>query len=203
MVSKPTPGRVPMRTMLAVVLLLSGAGACTTPPAPGPTPPRAASPETASLLRRVAEAADGFRDGIPRYVVASQVHPHNVLGAFLSRAQADDSLASVRASDPARYSSYEVFGPYAAVDDPPMVAADTSEEVLEVVVKYRGGKTTTYRGDEVDAIFWGLPAFDKFIAPYLTAVSGVRYAAEQRELYRVRRSPLVHSTAAAHYRTSF
>jgi hypothetical protein len=203
MIGKPTPREVPMRTMLAIVLLLSGVGACGTTPKPGPTLPLATSPETASLLRRVAEAADGFRDGIPRYVVANQVHPHNVLGVFLTRAQADDSLASVRASDPARYASYDVFGPYRAVEEPPMVEADTTEEVLEVVVKYRGGKTTTYKGDEVDAIFWGLPAFDKFVAPYLTGVSGVRYAAEQRELYRVRRSPLVHSTAAAHYRTSF
>lgn len=192
-----------MRTMLAVVLLLSGVGACTPAPTSGPTPVAAAAPATASLLRRVAEAADGFRDGIPRYVVANQVHPHNVLGAFLTRAQADDSLASVRASDPGRYASYEVFGPYTAVEDPPMVAADTTEEVLEVVVTYRGGRTSRYKGDEVDAIFWGLPAFDKFVAPYLTSVSGVRYAAEQRELYRVRRSPLVHSTAATHYRTSF
>lgn len=192
-----------MRTMLAVVLLLSGVGACATTRPPEPPLPRAASPETASLLRRVAEAADGFRDGIPRYVVANQVHPHNVLGVFLKREQADDSLAKARKSDPARYASYDVFGPYRAVEDPPMVEADTTEEVLEVVVKYRGGKTTTYRGDKVDAIFWGLPAFDKFVAPYLTEVSGVRYAAEQRELYRVRRSELVHSTAVAHYRTSF
>jgi hypothetical protein len=202
MIGKPTPREVPMRTMLAVVLLLSGVGACKTP-TPGPTLPVATSPETASLLRRVAEAADGFRDGIPRYVVANQVHPHKVLGVFLKLEQARDTLAQLRASDPASYASYEVFGPYRAVEDPPMVEADTTEEVLEVVVKYRGGKTTTYRGDEVDAIFWGLPAFDKFVAPYLTGVSGVRYAAEQRELYRIRKSPLVHSTAVGHYRTSF
>jgi hypothetical protein len=203
MIGKPIPREVPMRTMLAVVLLLSGAGACATTPPPPPPPPSATSPETASLLRRVAEAADGFRDGIPRYVVANQVHPHKVLGVFLKLEEARDTLAQLRTSDPASYASYEVFGPYRAVEDPPMVEADTTEEVLEVVVKYRGGKTTTYGGDEVDAIFWGLPAFDKFVAPYLTGVSGVRYAAEQRELYRIRKSELVHSTAVGHYRTSF
>lgn len=194
-----------MRTMLAVVLLLGGTVSCRTSPSTQPSPqpspqpaPQSASAEPASLLRRVAEAADGYRDGTDRYVVADRNFPHHVLGAFLTREEADSTVAKARSDT----TNYDVFGPFRTTEEPPAVVVE-SEEVAFVTVTTKDGKEERYDGEKVDAIFWGLTAFDKFIAPYLTVVSGVKYAAEQRELYRVRKSPLVHSTAADHYRTSF
>jgi hypothetical protein len=77
------------------------------------------------------------------------------------------------------------------------------EEIVSVTVTTKGGKVTKYSADSVDALFWSLAAFDKFVAPYLASVSGVQYAAEQRELYRRGKSLLAHSYEVPHYRTSF
>jgi len=196
-----------MRTMLAVVLLLSGTLSCATSPSPQPAPqpspepsPPSATAEPASLLRRIAEAADGYRDGTDRYVVADRKFPHHVRGAFLTRAEADSTVAKAKSESDT--TDYDVFGPFRTTEDPPAVIID-SEEVAFVTVTTKDGKTKQYDGKEYDAIFWGLTAFDKFVAPYLTVVSGVKYAADQRELYRIHKSPLVHSTEATHYRTSF
>ncbi len=196
-----------MRTAVAIVLWLGGIAACAGNPSPeqkSPLPPpsplaQGAEPEPASLLRRVAEAADGYRDGKDKYVLADRKFPHPVLGVFDSLTQAQDSLSR---SKPTEGSEYKVYGPFRTTEDPPAVIVD-SEEVAFVTVTTKGGKTKQYDGKEYDAIFWGLTAFDKFVAPYLTVVSGVKYAADQRELYRIHKSPLVHSTEATHYRTSF
>jgi len=198
-----------MRTVLAVALLLSGAAACK-PPAQGVTPPdspgtislpvSANSPEdttrlSASLLRRLGEAADGYRDGADQYVVAAREFPHKVAGAFQTRAEAD-AIAAARSSDSVHYG---VFGPYRTMPDS---LATGPEDVVSVTVKTKNGKETTYSADSVDALFWSLAAFDKFIAPNLTAVAGPLYAAEQRERYRRGTSPLAHSVAIPHYRGS-
>jgi hypothetical protein len=197
-----------MKTVLAVALLLNGAAACTsgqdgttrtdssavTSPI-SETLPADTTRLSATLLRRLGEAADGFRDGADRYVVATREFPHKVAGAFLTRAEAD-AVAEVRSSVSLHYG---VFGPYRTMPDS---LAEGPEDVLYVTVKTRGGKETRYYADSVDALFWSLSAFDKFIAPNLTAVSGPLYAAEQRELYRRGRSPLTHSSAIPHYRGS-
>ncbi len=190
-----------MRTLVAVVLCLGSVAACGLAGcAGGPPsqPPASAMAEPASLLRRVAEAADGFRDGLDKYVVADRKFPHKVLGVFATQAEADDSLARAATAEG---SDYERFGPFRTTEEPAYVE-DSAEEVLEVIVVTRGGQKR-YDAKQIDALFWGLPAFDKFIAPNLTVVGGVRYAAEQRELYRQGRSPLAHSYAIPHYRSSF
>jgi hypothetical protein len=132
----------------------------------------------ATLLRRLAEAADGYRDGRDKFVVAAQVFPHKVAGVFSTREEAD-RVARDSARSPDRYA---VFGPYRTPPD-----MDVSPEVNDVdsVVTYLKDKTTrTYDGDEYDALFWSLPAFDKFVAPYLTFVAGADHAQRQREAYK-------------------
>ncbi|MEO6057404.1 MAG: hypothetical protein ABIQ49_11235 [Gemmatimonadales bacterium] len=192
-----------MQTRLAVTLLIGAVAGCaggttSSPIPPAPGPPTATSVPAAvpaSLLRRVAEAADGLRDGNEWYVVADRAFPHAILGVFPTSAAAVDSVARAAGTE------WEVFGPFKTTENPPYEAAHADDVIEVIVVTSQGQKH--YDGTRIDAIFWGLTAFDKFVAPYLTAVGGVRYAAEQRELYRQGKSPLANSKAIPHYRTSF
>ncbi len=200
-----------MTPPLAVLLLLSVVAACATRPGDEPFPPRPKGnaqgpclpgdniPESASLLRRLAEAADGYRDGRETYVVADRKPRHKVLGVFRSGAEAE---AECRRNRNQEGTDYDVFGPYRTTEVA-AVTYDSLEAVDSVIVITKGGKRKTYDGDTVDALFWGLSAFDKFIAPYLTVVYDAEYAAEQRKLYRENRSPLAHSKTVSHVRHSF
>jgi hypothetical protein len=174
-----------MRTALAIIL--AGGAACGTQSGqPEPDSGTAAFVvqqdtilKSASLLRRLAEAADGFRDGQPRFVVAAVEFPHRVLGVF------SDSLAADSVSQDSSTGSlhFKAFGPYRTqLED----GVDTLlDNVDSVWVFHRNDPSPTrYQGKDYDALFWGLPAFDKFVAPYLTAVSGATYADSVRELYK-------------------
>jgi hypothetical protein len=194
-----------MRSALTVSLVMSGLLACggvtrtdTLPPEPVLTGVAGDSlPKSASLLRRLAEAADGFRDGKPRWVAIhrkGQEGHHKVLGVFRTY---EEAAFKARTAGP----EYAVFGPFVTVDDPPDQSS-TETDVVEVIVRQKNGMEKRYSADSVDALFWSLAAFDKFIAPYLTSVDGVRYAAEQRELYRIGKSPLAYS-AIPHKAGSF
>ncbi len=190
-----------MRNALTVSLVMSGMLACnggvtrtdTPPTPPGPTTEVAddSLAKSASLLRRLAEAADGFRDGQPRWVVIHRKGDrghHEVRGVF--RTFKDASLTAEKAGP-----EYATFGPFVTKDDPPDLSS-TETDVVEVIVRQKNGVEKRFSADSVDALFWSLAAFDKFIAPYLTSVDGVRYAAEQRELYRIAKSPLARSVIA-------
>jgi hypothetical protein len=192
-----------MRNAIAIVLWLGGITGCGTPkpepsllPSPSPLG-GGAEPEPASLIRRLAEAADGFRDGRDKYVVADRHFPHNVLLVSDSLDQAQDSLSR---SDVPAGSDYRVYGPFRTPADTDYV---TRDEIDSVVVWTASGEHKSYKGKEYDALFWGVTAFDKFVTPYLTVVYGATYAAEQRRRYLSGVSPLVHSTAVSHYRSSF
>jgi hypothetical protein len=192
-----------MRRVLAVPLLLCGALACYARTPIDETPPpdgysiRDTLPKSASLARRLAEAADGYRDGKPKWVVANRERKegnHRVVGVFSTFAEAD--FVARREGPP-----YAAFGPYRTAkegyDYPP------EERVSVVVVRYLDGQEKRYNPDSVDALFWGLPAFDKFIVPYLSSVYSVEYAKRQRDLYAEGRSPFANSEQVAHKRGSF
>ncbi len=145
-----------------------------TQPGPQPKSPITASEvaddtltKSASLLRRLAEAADGFRDGEPHWVAIhrkGQQGHHKVLGVFKSFDEARDVVQKEGLE-------YAVFGPFVTVDDPPDQSS-SAEDVVEVIVKQKNGVEKRFSPDSVDALFWSLAAFDKFIAPYLTSVDG-------------------------------
>jgi hypothetical protein len=197
-----------MTRTLTISLVMSGLLACsrtvtrtgTLPTAPVPSTEIAGdtSAKSASLMRRLAEAADGYRDGKPHWVAIQrngQQGHHRVLGVFDTYQQAAFEARRVGPE-------YQAFGPFVTVDAPPDESS-SGEDVDYVIVRQKDGVEKRFGADSVDALFWSLAAFDKFIAPYLTSVDGVRYAAEQRELYRIGKSPLVHSTAVAHKAGSF
>jgi len=198
-----------MRSVLAVLLMLGGVVACRSSAAVqnGPSPKQAESAvqdtiPSATLLRRLAEAADGYRDGMDRYVAADRNfhltrHGHKVAGVFLTRQEAE--AAAGQANNVEAGARYSVFGPFRTMRD---VVTETAEDVVSVTVLMKNGKTKVYSADSVDALFWSLPAFDKFVAPYLTSVAGPEYAWEQRELYRQGKSPLANSQGVPHLRGS-
>jgi hypothetical protein len=192
-----------MRSALCVSLVISGVLACggttrTDTASPAPVQALEVSGDTlaksASLLRRLGEAADGYRDGKDRYIVADRRFPHKVAGIFRTFAEAQ-SLANARGG------SYGAFGPFRTFDDPPDYSAGPSD-VLEVIVRRKDGERR-YSADSVDALFWSLSAFDKFVVPYLAVVYGPQYAAQQRELYRLGKSPFASSQEVSHKRGSF
>lgn len=193
-----------MKCALAFLLLLSGLLACGTRagpdvmPAPGPLISSVDTPPLpASLVRRLAEAADGYRDGNDKWVVASRKAEkgnHRVAGVFDTFQEAD---FTARREGP----EYAAFGPYRTPKEEFLVPP--GERVREVIVVYVDGRKKSYGADSVDALFWGLSAFDKFIVPYLATVASAEYAAEQRELYRQNKSELAGSEQVAHKKGSF
>jgi hypothetical protein len=191
-----------MRAEVAFALLLAGVAACggavTPPETPAPGTPASAAQDTvlksASLLRRLAEAADGYRDGVNRFVVAAREFPHKVLGVFLTKAEAD----SVAADSSTSTLHYEAFGPYRTAAEAGV--SPEVDDVDSVVAYYAAGEKKTYDGKKYDALFWSLPAFDKFVAPYLTSVSGADHAQSQRQAYK---SGELTESAYGHKRYSF
>jgi hypothetical protein len=192
-----------MRVALAVMLAIT-VGACRATVAQSQVAPPdsagklAAQQDTilksAALLKRLAEAADGYRDGKQRYVVAALEFPHKVLGVFLSKDRAD----SIATSSTTGTVHYATFGPYLTAAEEGV--SPEVDEVKYVVVYYTDGSKKSYDGQRYDALFWGMSAFDKFVAPYLTEVSGAPYAASQREAYKA--GELTNSVLP-HYRYSF
>jgi len=130
---------------------------------------------SASLLRRLAEAADGYRDGVPRIIIARRDPPHAVAGVF----RADDLGIdeALRAAGP----GYEAFGPYLTPQTESFT--NSAHDVLSVTVTFRGQEPQEFSAAEYDALIWSIPAFDKMVMPYLTSVSGFEHAARERSAF--------------------
>src|SRR2546429_6918348 len=157
-----------MKTQLAVSLGFILALGATAPLAQQPSPPL-----SAPLLRRLAEAADGYRTGKAIYVVASVRAPYDVRGVFET-----DSLATIEARKGG--ASYRVFGPYVTPRDDFRAAP---AEILDITVKVQTAKgpvSVTVNPKEYDAMFWSLGAVDKFLVPYYAGVSGLDRAVQVR-----------------------
>ena len=130
---------------------------------------------SASLLRRLAEAADGYRDGVPRIVIARRDPPHTVAGVFPDGdPRIDRALAEAGPG-------YETFGPYLT----PQTESFTNRahDVVSVTVLFESGERQEFSAAEYDALIWSIPAFDKLAMPYLTSVSGFQHAARERAAF--------------------
>jgi hypothetical protein len=183
-----------MRTGLAVVLAAAVTACASRPEVPRVVAKQDTITKSSFLLKRLAQAADGYRDGKDRYVVAGLEFPHKVIGVFLTKAGAD----SLAADSTTEARSFATFGPFRTALEPG-IAAEV-DNVDSVVVYYLEGDPSVYHGETVDALFWGISAFDLFVAPYLTRVYGAAYAASQREAYKQGR---LSNSALPHYRKSF
>lgn len=125
---------------------------------------------SASLARRVAEAAAGLRNGRRVWFVVEEKPRHRL------RKHYDEAAAD---ADVANSPGYIKVGPYLTPDETPhkrpveQVRIKLKDQVTEVV----------YRGEDVDALFFSLAALEKFVYPYYTLVYGPDRAAEMRKNY--------------------
>ncbi|MGH7574828.1 MAG: hypothetical protein ACREM1_06845 [Longimicrobiales bacterium] len=125
----------------------------------------------ASLLKRVAEAAAGLRDGRRVWFVAQREFPH-ALEAFHDEGQAD---AAVETSDGRRVK----VGPCLTPDD-----RAGRKRVEWIKVKLEGSeKPVELDPEKVDALFFSRSALDKFFYPYYTALYGPEEAARMCKRY--------------------
>jgi hypothetical protein len=133
---------------------------------------RALSP---TLLRVLGETAAACRPG-PRaiYLVADYRFPHEVVGHFFSRPEAE----RIRERSG---STFGVFGPYTAGRD----VSDTAVRALTVTITRRAtsGRIDTISVDpqKVDALFLSMSAVDKFMLPYYSNLYGPEYAFRLRQ----------------------
>jgi hypothetical protein len=156
-------------------------------------PPR--QPPTPVLLKRLAEALDGNRTGVPVFIVASYDSMSPVRGVFTTRAAAD-TLAHRLGT------SYDVFGPFVAAHEPqmtkvchhdgylsyaepicPLVAPIALANIAGYTLRVRMRDSSTRDipiGRNIDAIFLSVPAIDKFMIPYYARIIGVDSAAALR-----------------------
>jgi hypothetical protein len=192
----------------SLLFVLAPLACATTSPAqkpPEPTPAPAAM--SASLLRRLAEAVDGYRTGETLFVAAARSFPHDVAGVFTTSRQAAE-IARRKGVD------YGVFGPYFAPPDsgnemmlysvrpcpglhePDSWCPDTTFSLnqsvayanikdITITIHAKDGAAveTVLPPGNVDAVFFTLSAIDKFVMPYYTRVYNAQYAADMRAAY--------------------
>jgi hypothetical protein len=136
---------------------------------------------SASLLRRVAEAADGYRNGRPMYFAVELAHPHQIVEVSMDEQTAHRAAGRANRGAPGA-PTHRVLGPCVTLPDS---TESPDEEVVSVsvTVKSRNGNLRTIAIDarENDALVWSLAAADKFIFPYYSLVSGVDTAARIRQ----------------------
>jgi len=130
---------------------------------------------SATMLRIIGEAADQFRTGRPVWLVADYRFPHRVKGPFATR-----DAARLAARDPS--AALGVFGPYVTARDS---SADSGSRIVSVrvVLRAAGGTETTVDVNpaEVDALFFTMAPFDKFVIPYYSRLYGPEFALRLRD----------------------
>lgn len=166
--------------------------------------PTGPEPISAHLARRIAEAADGLRDGKTYYFVSKKYFPFYVeaYGGATSTealAAAEAALAEKNLLIPDHKEKYTINGPFLTIEE----HGYAPESYDHIEVRYlKDGE-----GDEkivtksifldpgTDAIVLSLSAFDKFFLPYYTRLLGAEVALDFRSKVAVdiKSSPSVHT----------
>ena len=131
-------------------------------------------PLTATLLRRLAEAADPVNEEAPFWIVSSfapVAGNFQIVGTFFDKEEADDAVP-----DPAQYG---VFGPFQG--SPGKKPTPIRKLKLEVDGI---NEDVHLMGHRFDALFWSESALRKFALPYYANLSGVEYAMRLRDEFR-------------------
>jgi len=156
------------------------------------------TPLSAGMLRRIAEAADGYRTGHNVWFVINETAPYEIVGVFT-----EPPGAAARGT--------RVVGPYLTEPDfgnpamfvpvphaPPTRYGFDSllywrlpreplamQEIDSIVITAfrRGGEAWrgSRPGRDIDAVFFTLAANDKFVFPYYARVSGLEPTMRMRE----------------------
>ncbi len=132
----------------------------------------------ASLLLRVAEAADGFRDGLPHWFVVRRKDPHSVTPF-------DSESAAATALKKAGAAKFVIMGPFVTPPDAGVAGrkkkAKKKKKIRSILIYYEGStKPNEVDLSTVDAIFLTESAMDKFVYPYYSRIRGVTDTAKMR-----------------------
>lgn len=143
------------------------------------TPP---APITAGLARRLAEAADGLRDGKYYYFVSQQQYPYDLQAAGGTTDTEASYAADILRSELNSFNGKELYYKYGPYRMPEDYAQPVTYDHVEIRLLNNGAVAhcETLDGD-TDAIVLNLSAFDKFLLPYYTRLYGVEVAKEMRE----------------------
>jgi hypothetical protein len=137
------------------------------------------NPISATLARRLAEAADGFRNLDEVFFIAQYQYPYTVLD-FLTLAAAEQKFNDDQLSP----NDYGIFGPYKTLDDVYTIGLRGVEDITSVEMKIHfkdGGYEERTLPGGIDSIFFNLSSLDKFIFPYYCHVYGADYAKKLRD----------------------
>jgi len=146
----------------------NGNGVAADPVSPHiPVAPGARKALSARLSRRLAAAADGFRDGREIFFTA-RFEPENNGDFDLDGPFTRDQVATLRVPP-----GFGIFGPYQTdeCDD------DLSRTPIKTItIELHDGKKWSFEGTRFDALFWSVSALEKFAIPHYTTVHGVEKA---------------------------
>lgn len=136
-------------------------------------------PISSSLARRLAEAADGFRNVDQVFFIAGYKRPHRIKDFPDS-----DSAEAYFAAKSLKEKDYGIFGPYKTTDDVAELNLLGVENIVKVdlTLYFKNGKhqKVTLPGG-IDSIFLNLSSFEKFVFPYYCHLYGVDYAKRLRD----------------------
>lgn len=126
----------------------------------------------AGLLKRLAEAADCFRDDLYHYFVCKKTAPFDLYytAGYYSDGDAADAADSLKV-DNSLGSDYFKFGPYKTPD-----AGDSSLAYDSIQLRFMNGSNEVHcetLTNDIDAIVLSLSAYDKFLQPYYIRLYGI------------------------------
>lgn len=132
-----------------------------------------------SLVKKLGEAADGFRNSGEVFFISSYEFPHPTKDfPDLASAQAYFSDNGFSEND------YGIFGPFTTEDDICGLNFLGVEDIdkVHLTIHYKDGRQQkeTFTGD-IDSIFFNISSFDKFVFPYYCQVFGAEYAKKIRK----------------------
>jgi hypothetical protein len=165
---------------------------------PAPSEP----PMPASLAFRMAEAADAFRTGAPVWIAADTAYPHVVREVYTDSAPGVSppgaALGGPYVTPPDFGLPMEVILPCPHQSRPyskypcgrwPDFSPIPGQAIAGIDLKLRleSGDSLDWQfsADSVDAIFFTMSAFDRFVAPYYARSYGPEYAAALRDSVEV------------------
>jgi len=131
----------------------------------------------AGLAKRLAEAADSFRDGLYHYFVCKTSFPYDLhyTAGYESASAASDEADTLKQS---LSSEYEKFGPYNTdASDEPAIEYDA------IHLRFMSNNAELYCEtfpNNTDAIILSVSAYDKFFQPYYVRLYGIEAATELR-----------------------
>jgi hypothetical protein len=136
-------------------------------------------PLSATLARRLAEAADGLRNVNQVFFIAGYAFPHPIKD-FPDLPSAQTYFSEKGFSE----NEYSIFGPYKTTDDVEKLNLTGVENIekVDLTIHFKNGdQQNVSLPGSIDSIFFNLSSFEKFVFPYYCHLYGVEYAKKLRD----------------------